>query len=308
MEIAIMIEGQNGLNWERWKRIVPAVEDLGFVGLYRSDHFSNSNTPDLESLELWVSLTWLADHTRRIEFGPLVTPLSFRNPAMTARQAAAVDDLSNGRLTLGLGAGWQEREHGNYGFHLLAPRARFNRFREGIQVVTSLLRSDSPVNFDGEYFHLHDAILLPHPRRPGGPPILIGGSGPKLTLPLAAEYASVWNGTFMTPARYREVNGQLTALLQAKGRAPESVRRTMMTGLVFGRDDAEVTGKVQARNQSVEKLRERGVLVGTASRIVQDLAQLEEAGCQRVMLQWLDLDDMDGLERLAQGILPHFKS
>src|SRR5512143_3257918 len=98
LEIAVMIEGQNGLNWERWKRIVSAVEDLGFAGLYRSDHYTNSNPPDMDSLELWVSLTWLADRTRRIEFGPLVTPLSFRNPTMTARHAAAVDDLSNGRL------------------------------------------------------------------------------------------------------------------------------------------------------------------------------------------------------------------
>src|SRR5512140_666927 len=150
LEIAIMVEGQNGLNWPRWRAMVREVEDLGFVGLYRSDHFTNGTPPDLDSLELWVSLTWLADHTRRIEFGTLVTPLSFRNPVMTARQASAVDDLSNGRLTLGLGAGWQEREHSNYGFELLAPRPRFKRFAEGLQVITALLRSDAPVSFQGE--------------------------------------------------------------------------------------------------------------------------------------------------------------
>lgn len=115
LEIAIMIEGQNGLNWPRWQRIVRLVEDLGFAGLYRSDHYTNASPPDLDSLELWVSLTWLAAHTKRIEFGPLVTPVSFRHPTMTARMAAAVDDLSGGRLTLGVGAGWQEREHTNYG-------------------------------------------------------------------------------------------------------------------------------------------------------------------------------------------------
>src|SRR5512146_2018438 len=110
MEIAIMIEGQNGLNWSRWQRIAAAVEDLGFAGLYRSDHFTNPSPPDIDSLELWVSLTWLASHTRRIEFGPLVSPFSFRHPVFTARMGSMVDDLSQGRLTLGVGAGWQERE------------------------------------------------------------------------------------------------------------------------------------------------------------------------------------------------------
>src|SRR3954463_2031621 len=110
-EIGIMVEGQNGMNWSRWKRIARAVEDAGFVGLFRSDHYTNPDPPDLDSLELWVSLTWLAANTKRIVFGPVVSPVSFRHPTMTARMAAAVDDLSGGRLILGLGAGWQEREH-----------------------------------------------------------------------------------------------------------------------------------------------------------------------------------------------------
>ena len=109
IEIAVMFEGQNGLNWQRWKKLVPAIEDFGFAGLYRSDHFTNPHLPDQDSLELWTSLTWLADHTKRIEFGPLVSPVSFRHPVLTARIASAVDDLSAGRLRLGLGAGWQVR-------------------------------------------------------------------------------------------------------------------------------------------------------------------------------------------------------
>src|SRR5918998_2092242 len=111
IEVAIMLEGQMGLNWTRLERIARAVEELGFVGLYRSDHFTNPNPPDEDSLELWLSLGWLASHTERIEFGPLVSPVSFRDPVMTARMAIQVDNLSNGRLTLGVGAGWQEREH-----------------------------------------------------------------------------------------------------------------------------------------------------------------------------------------------------
>ncbi|HIP71019.1 MAG TPA: LLM class flavin-dependent oxidoreductase, partial [Anaerolineae bacterium] len=168
MEIAIMIEGQNGLNWARWQRMATAVEELGFVGLYRSDHYTNMNPPDLDSLELWVSLTWLASHTSRIEFGPLVSPVSFRNPTMTARMATAVDNLSNGRLTLGLGAGWQEREHHNYGWDLLDIPGRFTRFEEGLQIIQHLLQNDEPLDFSGQYYQLHEAINLPRPQRPGG--------------------------------------------------------------------------------------------------------------------------------------------
>src|SRR5947209_4097301 len=126
--ISIMIEGQNGLNWSRWKRLVSEVEGLGFAGLFRSDHFINARPPDEDSLEMIVSLTYLADHTQRIHFGPLVAPFSVRNPMLLARQAAAVDDLSNGRMILGLGAGWQEREHSVFGFELGDTPTRMARF------------------------------------------------------------------------------------------------------------------------------------------------------------------------------------
>jgi len=147
-EIALMIEGQNGLNWPRWQRIARAAEDLGFYGLFRSDHFTNPDPPDLDALELWISLAWLASHTRRLIFGPLVTPLSFRHPVLTAWMAAAVDDLSGGRLILGLGAGWQVREHEMFGFDLLPPRERFLRFQEGVEVIYRLLRSARPAAAD----------------------------------------------------------------------------------------------------------------------------------------------------------------
>jgi alkanesulfonate monooxygenase SsuD/methylene tetrahydromethanopterin reductase-like flavin-dependent oxidoreductase (luciferase family) len=163
IEVAIMIEGQNGLNWKRWQRLASVVEACGYVGLYRSDHYTNANPPDLDSLECWVSLTWLATHTMRIVFGPLVSPMSFRHPTHTARMAAAVDDLSSGRLTLGIGAGWQEREHANYGWNLLEPKERFARLEEGLEVITKLLKSDHPVDFSGKYYQIHEGILLPRP-------------------------------------------------------------------------------------------------------------------------------------------------
>jgi F420-dependent oxidoreductase-like protein len=306
IEIAIMIEGQNGLNWSRWQRIVKAVEDLGFIGLYRSDHYTNATPPDLDSLELWTSLTWLASHTQRIEFGPLVSPVSFRNPTMTARMASAVDDLSGGRLFLGLGAGWEEREHTNFGWDLLDVKSRFSRFEEGLEVISHLLKSDKPVDFEGKYYRLNQAVLLPRPARPGGPPILIGGNGPRQTLPLVARYAAEWNAFCIPALEFSNLNSKLDELLLAKNRHPSDVRRSLMTGCIFEYDETKVNHKVKDRTGgkfSPEELCQRGLIVGTVTQIKDQLDKLDQAGVQRIMLQWLDLDDIDGLEALARGIL-----
>jgi F420-dependent oxidoreductase-like protein len=302
LEVAIMIEGQNGLTWPRWQNLARAVEDLGFAGLYRSDHYTNAHPPDLDSLELWVSLTWLASHTRRIEFGPLVSPVSFRHPTMTARMASAVDDLSGGRLILGLGAGWQEREHSHFGWDLLDVARRFGRFEEGLEVITRLLRSDAPVSFSGDYYRLREAVLLPRPQRAGGPPILIGGNGEKRTLPLVARYAAEWNAVYINADRFKRLNIHLDELLERAGRAPHSVRRSLMVGCYFGRDSAALERKLGQR--SAADLRARGVVAGTAPEVREQLNALAEAGVQRVMLQWLDLDDLDGLAALAKAVLP----
>lgn len=303
LEIAIMIEGQNGLNWPRWQNIARLVEELGFVGLYRSDHFTNMNPPDKDSLELWVSLTWLASHTKRIEFGPLVSPVSFRHPAQTARMAAAVDDLSNGRLTLGLGAGWQEREHQLFGFDLLDPRSRFDRFEEGLQVVTHLLKSDSATSFDGKYYQLREATLLPRPLRPGGPRILVGGTGKNRTPNLVARYADEWNSMFQTPEQFKESNARLDSALKKAGRDVKSVRRSMMTGCVFASSDSELKQKLETRGRTLEDLHQRGIIAGTPGMVTEQFQKLESAGLERIMLQWLDLDDLAGLEELAKAVL-----
>jgi F420-dependent oxidoreductase-like protein len=306
LDLAIMIEGQNGLNWERWQRLASRVEGLGFAGLFRSDHYTNANPPDMDSLELWVSLTWLASHTQRIQFGPLVTPVSFRHPTLTARMAAAVDDLSKGRLVLGAGAGWQEREHSNYGWELLDVEGRFSRFAEGLEVITRMLHSDNPFDYSGDYYRLKEAILLPRTERKGGPPILVGGNGERRTLPLAARYADEWNAVYITAERFSELNGRLDDLIRDAGRLPEQVRRSLMTGCVFGRDAEEVASKVSARTNgklNAQELRQRGLIAGTGEEFLEQLEKLDSAGVQRVMLQWLDLDDLDGLESLANDVL-----
>jgi F420-dependent oxidoreductase-like protein len=304
IEAAIMIEGQDGLTWERWKKITTLVEDMGFIGLYRSDHFTNARPPDKDSLELWVSLTWLASNTKKLEFGPLVTPFSFRHPTFTARMASALDDLSDGRFILGVGAGWQEREHSKFGWDLLG---RFKRFEEGLEVLKLLLSSNDPTDFSGEFYELKNAVMLPRPKRPNGPPILIGGNGFRRTLALAAKFASQWNALYVTPERFKELNSRLDALIEKEGRSPGDVKRTLMTGLEFGRDEKEVKRIVEERTQdktSREDLMGRGVLVGTTNEIVDQLGKLAEVGVERIMLQWLKMDDLDRLEAMAKSILP----
>ncbi|HET7094145.1 MAG TPA: LLM class flavin-dependent oxidoreductase, partial [Thermomicrobiales bacterium] len=205
-----------------------------------------------------------------------------------------------GRFQLGLGAGWQEREHDEFGFDLLDVDARFRRFREALTVVTLLLRGHGAATFDGEFYHLRGAELLPRPARPGGPPIVVGGNGRRRTLPLAAEFADEWNGTFQTPESFADLSRRLDALLEERGRKPASVRRTLMTRVIFGRDDAEVARKTEG--ESLATLRADGVIVGAAGEVVTHLRALRDAGVQRVMLQWLDgLDDLDGIAALGRA-------
>lgn len=300
-EIALMVEGQNGVNWKNWKRLARAVEALGFDGLHRSDHFTNPDGPMKDSLELWTSLTWLADNTDRISFGPLVTPISFRHPVFTARMAKEVDNLAGGRLTLGVGAGWQQREHETFGFDLLAPDARFDRFEEGVTAIAELLRGDQPASIDGEYFDLNGATLVPPPKHGLGDRLLIGGNGRRRTLPLAAQVANEWNGFFLPPERFEELNSQLDGLLEEADRDPADVRRSLMTQVVYGRDDAAVDRVLDGRDP--EDLRGRGGIVGTGAEVAAHLDRLEEAGADRVMLQWLEVEDIDRLESMAREIL-----
>jgi len=312
-----MLEGQNGVTWSHWKSIVAEVEEPGFAGMFRSDHFTNSRPPDMDSLEMIVSLTYLADHTQRIHFGPLVAPFSFRNPMLLARQAAALDDLSNGRMILGLGAGWQQREHHLFGFDLGDIPTRMARFEEGLEVVTRLLNSDEPVTYESRFFQLRGATLLPRPQRPGGPRILIGGNGPKRTLPLAARYAHIWNAISLSPDEFRSRSATLDELLLEAGRKPGDVKRTMMKAVFFGRDIAELDHRLRWRadhhdyaGKSLDEVinimaHQNNDLVGAPDMIIEQIKANAAAGVEELMLQWFDLDDIDGLRAFAKSVLPH---
>jgi F420-dependent oxidoreductase-like protein len=299
IDVNLMIEGQDGLNWGRWQQIARAVEESGYDGLYVSDHFTNPDErAHIDSLELWTSLTWLAGNTRGLAFGPVVAPVSFRDPRIAAWTAAAIDGLSPGRLRLGLGAGWMVREHDEWGFDLLDLDARFQRFEESLEVVSRLLHQEGPVSFDGTFYQLDGAEIVPNPVKTNRIPIVIGGNGPRRTVPLAARFADEWNGVYISHDTFRERNALLDGLLAEQGRKPEDVMRTVMTRVVFGKNEAELTGRLAGAD--ADQLRAGGQIVGTAHQIAGQLRAWDEAGVAGIMLQWTDdLDDIDGIKQLG---------
>ena len=316
IEVSISVEGQTGLTWSIWKRWVAMAEANGYSGLYRSDHFTMPDPLDEASLECIVSLAYLADHTSRVRFGPLVAPLSFRDPVMLARQAAALDDLSDGRMVLGVGTGWIEREHMLFGYELGDLGARFARLEEGLEVVTRLLQSDEPVSYEGQFFTLREAVLLPRPQREGGPRILIGGSGSERTPQLAARFADVWNGIFMGPDTFRERSAALDVLLSKHGRQPNEVKRTLAALCFFGHTEDALIRRVQrareldeelaslSLEEALETLRtEWGAIAGPPEVVIEQIHAYEQAGVEELMLEWFDLDDIESAEAFATDVL-----
>jgi len=311
--LSISMEGWFGLTWPDWKRLVTASEQLGFAGLFLSDHFLLQESPPRPSLELIVALTYLADHTQRVHFGPMVSPLSVRDPVMLARQAAALDDLSGGRLVLGVGAGWNEPEHQMFGYALGDITTRMARFEDGLEIIIRLIRSTDPVSYEGRFFQLRDALLLPRPQRPSGPPILIGGTGPRRTLPLVARYADSWNAIRLTPNEFRERSAHLDQLLQEEGRQPSAIKRTLTVPVICGRSASELEYQTHGLRRLShfagmtfqELISDRNAIVGTPEEVVAQIRVYAAVGVEEVLVQWFTADDINGLEVLAKQVLPY---
>ena len=305
-----MIEGQEGLTWERWFAIADRVEALGLDGLWRSDHFfSLTGDRQRPALECWSSLTALAQRTSRIRFGPLVSPMTFRHPALLARMAAAVDGLSNGRLILGVGAGWNDAEHEAFGIRLPPLKERFDRLEEGIAVIKSLW-TGGPVDFDGRFYPLRHATAYPRPVQQPGPPLLIGGDGEVRLLRIVAQHADEWNSHAHGPELYRTKRARLEEHCRAVGRDPHAIARSWMGGILIGRDARQLQENGRWMHtflglQGIDRdtvpgaLQARGWLVGTPDQVADQLETWSAVGVQRVMLQWYHLDDLDGLALLA---------
>lgn len=316
VELSVQLEMAGGLSWDRWKRLVAEADRLGYRGLYCCDHFLPSGQGYTDSVDIYLAFTYLATHSTRLEFGSLVSPVSFRDPVMLARDAMALDDLSGGRFILGVGAGWMEREHEAFGYDLGDKATRMNRFAEALQVIDLLTRGAEPVSFDGRFYHLKEALLLPRSPRPGGLRILVGGSGPHRTLPLTARYANAWNTGSRGPSAYQESSRRLDDLLLKAGRGPREVKRTLMQQVICYRDESELPGRVRHLTrgnpnltpaEALAQLRERspGVIAGRPAEVVDQIQAYAQAGVQEIMVQRLDLDDLEGLQIISEEVMPH---
>ncbi|HRV91922.1 MAG TPA: TIGR03560 family F420-dependent LLM class oxidoreductase [Anaerolineae bacterium] len=309
-EIGIMVEGQEDMTWERFFRLAEAVEDLGFSHLFRSDHLTGIyGHPERASLALWPSLTALAMRTKRIRFGPMVCAVTFRHPVMVAKMAASVDQLSGGRLDLGLGAGWNDMEHKMFGVNYPRYGVRLEMLDEAATVIKSIW-SGEPVTFTGNYYQLEEAQSHPGPAQPN-PTLIMGGKGEK-TLKIVAKHATEWNFSYGGVDLFREKSRELDQNCAAINRDPGDIRRSMMAPFVIGRDEAAAQSRIDAHRRMFSSLpatlaewNEAGFIGGSPSRVIDQMKAFTAAGIDRFMLQHNDLDDIDSLTLLATEVLPH---
>ena len=317
MRLGVMIEGQEGLTWERWRSIARATEELGFDSLWRSDHFfSLRGDHRWPSLETWISLVLVAQETKHIRFGPLVCPMTFRHPSLLARLAAQVDVLSGGRLEVGVGAGWNLSEHDAFGLAFPPVATRFDMLEEGIQVIRALW-GDGPATFDGRHYRLREAECYPKPLQ-SQLPIVVGGTGERRTLRITARYADHWNAVSINEEAYPRKRAILERHCTEEGRDPAEIRRSLMAGFVIGRDAAGVQehlrriGAITALGGedpeiTLGGLRERGWPVGTPDQVVEQVRAYEAAGVQEFMFQHHDQGDLGVLELIASKVMPQLK-
>ncbi len=316
MDIGLMVEGQAGLNWERWIHILHLAERLGFPSLFRSDHYFIG--PQHDSLEAFISLTIAARETQRIRFGVLVSPVTFRHPVDVARMAGQIDLLSGGRLVLGVGNGWNEPEHAAYGIPFPEPAERSRRLEEAIGVMRALW-GQGPATFTGRYYRLEGADMLPKPAA-GRPHLLIGGSGPKRTLRLAAQHADEWNSVNAPPEVIAERVDILKAHCESVDRDPATIRKGVMVFAAVGRTRKDVEaaadgirrltfrGEALTPAQTIAQARERGMLVGTLDEVMERLRGYAAAGIDEVQFQHMNFDDDALPEWLAAEVAPAARS
>jgi F420-dependent oxidoreductase-like protein len=316
MHLGVMVEGQEGLTWERWRQIMACVEALGFESLWRSDHFMSIVDANRDSLETWVALTLVAAETTRLRFGPLVCPITFRHPSLLARMAAAVDALSGGRLVLGMGAGWNDQEHRAFGLPFPPMQERMDRLEEGLEVITRLL-ADEPAQFAGRYYQLEGANPRPKPVQRPRIPVLIGTTSERRMLRIVARYADEWDVPgIITPALYRAKRERLAAYCRAINRDPHEIRHGVSTAFLIGRNEQECRRRMEAMQRLMphlasldpsgvrDALRKEEWLIGTPEQIVAALQALAEEGVERVILQHNDQTDFEALELIAHEVMP----
>jgi alkanesulfonate monooxygenase SsuD/methylene tetrahydromethanopterin reductase-like flavin-dependent oxidoreductase (luciferase family) len=306
VRLALMIEGQEGVTWDEWVALATACEEHGVEALFRSDHYISGFDESRPALDAWATIAGLAARTTKLELGTLVSPATFRHPSVLVRGAATADEISGGRITLGLGAGWMQREHEAYGFEFGTAKERVARFAEQLEIAHKLLH-DERVDFEGRYYRLEDAPGLGRPDLP----LLVGGSAKPGTAKPAVRFADEYNSLFGTVDEVRERKQALDRACDDAGRDPSTLRRSLMAPCVLGRDEREVTDsarRIGARfgrdpQQVLERYRDYGP-VGTVEQAAERLRALEELGYERVMLQHLVHDDLDTVALIGRELAP----
>jgi alkanesulfonate monooxygenase SsuD/methylene tetrahydromethanopterin reductase-like flavin-dependent oxidoreductase (luciferase family) len=292
VKLGILVEVEEGLDWDRCRQTYAAVEHLGFESVWLSDHLRSPWSADQRGLETWTALAVAAAETRTLRLGPLVSPITFRPASVVGCMTAALDQLAEGRFTLGLGLGWNADEHLAAGIDFPSVAERARRLDAGIVRIRSEL-GDRHVR------------------------VLVGGQGPRSTLPIVARHADEWNMTTGSATRFADASRQLDAACQAIGREPGTVRRSIATGVLVGRNADDLRARANRLRQCVPPLaqatdvlaaaRAMGWLVGTCDQLVAALRELERAGAQRAILGHYDPRDTTLLEVLADGVLPSFR-
>ena len=300
MDVRIFTEPQEGGTYDDLLAVARRTEELGFDAFFRSDHyvaFSGDGLPG--PTDAWITLAGLARETSRIRLGTLVTPVTFRRPGPLAISVAQVDQMSGGRVELGLGTGWFDGEHAMYGIPFPAMKVRFELLEEQLQILQGLW-SDGPFSFDGTHYELVDSPALPKPVQRPGPPIIIGGYGATRTPRLAATYADEFN----VPMGQLDVTAtQFDRVREACKITGRSVLLSAAQTICVGKDEAEVRRRAEAIGQTPEQLRATG-LSGTPAEVVDKIGAFAAAGATRIYLQTLDLSDLDHLDLIAAQVVP----
>ncbi len=308
-----MIEGQEDVTWEDWRAIAAACEEHGVGTLFRSDHYlSVDDRRERGSLDAWTTIAALAAVTTRLRLGTLVSPATFRHPAVLAKSVVTADHVSGGRVELGIGAGWWEREHEAYGIPLPEVGPRLDALEEQLQFVSHYWEL-GPFSLEGRYYSAKDVDALPKPVQQPRPPLILGGKGGPRSLRLAALYADEYNTVMSTAEEIADVRKRLDEACEAEGRDPAGLPLSMMTGWLVAADHEELRDRAGRLSEwkggdgdgdaFLADLR-KGTIHGTVPEALEQLSALEQAGLTRLMAQHLLHRDLDAIELIGRAVNP----
>ena len=309
MKFRIFTEPQQGADYQTLRNVALAAEELGFDAFFRSDHYLKmggvSGLPG--PTDAWATLAGLAVETSRIRLGTLMTAATFRLPGPLAITVAQVDQMSRGRVELGLGAGWFEAEHAAYGIPFPPLGERFEMLEEQLDIITGLWRTPDgeTFSFDGTHYRVSDSPGLPKPAQRPGPPVLLGGAGARRTPRLAARFADEFNAPFHSAAGSAAGFARVREACEAAGRDPASMIFSVAQTVCCGKDEAEFRRRAAAIGRAPDEMREHGI-GGTPGEVAAKIAEYAEIGAERVYLQVLDLGDLDHLALIASDVVPRF--